>query len=137
MEREEFEELVTEAIKDLPRFFRRKMQNISIEIEDFPSREVQQQMHVGQRSLLGLYRGVPLSKRSVWNNFTGPDRISIYQANIEAVAQSQQSDGSWNEAVAATPEGIAKLVREVVMHEIGHYFGLSEEELREAQRNDE
>jgi predicted Zn-dependent protease with MMP-like domain len=119
VEREEFEELVRQAIKSLPKFFRRKMENISIEVEDYPSIEVQRQMGVGPRNLLGLYRGVPRSKRSVWHNFSGPDRISIYQANIEGVAR--------------TPDELKKLVREVVMHEIGHYFGLSEEELRAAQ----
>jgi predicted Zn-dependent protease with MMP-like domain len=70
--------------------------------------------------LLGLYQGIPLRRRSVWQNRPMPDKISIYQANIERMAQS--------------PEEIGTLVREVVMHEIGHYFGLSEQEIRAAQK---
>lgn len=122
MEREEFSGLVKAAVKSLPRFFRRRMQNISIEVENYPGPEVLERTGLDRRSLLGLYQGVPLGKRSVWHNPTGPDRISIYQANIEAVAR--------------TPESIQELVRDVVMHEIGHYFGLSEEELRQAQDED-
>lgn len=120
MEREEFAELVRQAVKSLPRFFRQKMENISIVVEDYPSLDDQARTGAGRRALLGLYQGVPLRRRSVWQSQVMPDKITIYQANIEASAQ--------------TPEAVSRLVREVVMHEIGHYFGLSEEELRQAQR---
>ena len=120
MERDEFRELVVKAVKGLPRFFRKRMENISVVVEDYPSREEVQKTGATRFSLLGLYQGVPLKHRSVWQNQSLPDKISIFQANIERAAQ--------------TPEEVQKLVREVVMHEIGHYFGLSEDELRAAQR---
>ncbi|MEO0108177.1 MAG: metallopeptidase family protein, partial [candidate division WOR-3 bacterium] len=95
-------------------------ENLSVEVEERPSAEVLERLGVQARSLLGLYQGVPLPKRTVWWNPTGPDRIILYRANILA-----QTRG---------PEEIQALVQEVVKHEIGHYFGLSEEELRRAQQ---
>jgi len=121
MEREEFRELVVKAVKSLPRQFRKRMENISVVVEDYPSRDDVQKTGATRFSLLGLYQGVPLKKRSVWQNQTLPDKISIFQANIERAAR--------------TPEAVQELVREVVMHEIGHYFGLNEDELREAQQS--
>jgi len=122
MEREEFTRLVVAAVKELPKYFRRRMENISIVVEDYPSREDIEKTGATRFSLLGLYQGVPLRRRSVWQNQAMPDKISIFQANIERAAR--------------TPEGIQELVRDVVMHEIGHYFGLSEDELREAQESE-
>jgi predicted Zn-dependent protease with MMP-like domain len=118
MERVKFEEYVTEAVKDLPKFFKKKMENISIIIEDFPSIDVQNQMHHGPYGLLGLYQGIPYTKRNTWYSNVMPDKIIIYQKPIERIA--------------VTEEEIKDLVRKVVMHEIGHYYGLSEEELRKA-----
>jgi predicted Zn-dependent protease with MMP-like domain len=123
MEREEFIALVKEAVKGLPRLFREHMENVSIVVEDYPAPEAAAKAHANRRSLLGLYQGVPLRRRSVWMNQSMPDKISVYQRNIEAVAR--------------TPDDVRGLVREVVMHEIGHYFGLNEEELRRAQRGEE
>jgi predicted Zn-dependent protease with MMP-like domain len=122
MEREEFRALVVAAVKSLPRLFRKRMENISVVVEDYPSREDVQKTGASRLSLLGLYQGVPLGKRSVWQNQTMPDKISIFQANIERTAR--------------TPEEVQALVREVVMHEIGHYFGLNEDELREAMEKE-
>jgi predicted Zn-dependent protease with MMP-like domain len=122
MEREEFRALVVAAVKSLPRLFRKRMENISVVVEDYPSREDVQKTGASRLSLLGLYQGVPLRKRSVWQNQTMPDKISIFQANIERTAR--------------TPEEVQALVREVVMHEIGHYFGLNEDELREAMEKE-
>jgi predicted Zn-dependent protease with MMP-like domain len=122
MEREEFRALVVAAVKSLPRLFRKRMENISVVVEDYPSREDVQKTGASRLSLLGLYQGVPLGKRSVWQNQTMPDKISIFQANIERTAR--------------TPEAVQALVREVVMHEIGHYFGLNEDELREAMEKE-
>lgn len=115
MDRERFQELVEQAVADLPEFFREKMQNIAIVVEDHPPREVASQ-YPGQL-LLGLYRGVPLPDRSVWSFHPYPDVISIYQRNIERVCR--------------TDAEIVRQVRETVMHEIGHYFGMDEERLRE------
>jgi predicted Zn-dependent protease with MMP-like domain len=119
MEREEFQQLVVEAVKGLPSYFRKRMENISIVVDDYPTADEIERVGASRLTLLGLYQGIPLRRRSVWQNQSMPDKISIYQANIERSAR--------------TPDDVRKLVREVVMHEIGHYFGLSEEELREAQ----
>ena len=115
MDRERFQELVEQAVQDLPQFFKEKLENIAIVIEDFPSSDVASK-YPGQL-VLGLYRGIPLIERSVWSFHPYPDVISIYQKNIERVC--------------AADEEIVQQVRETVMHEIGHYFGMNEEELRE------
>ncbi|MCX8015137.1 MAG: metallopeptidase family protein [candidate division WOR-3 bacterium] len=118
MEREKFEAFVVQAIKTLPKFFKAKLENVGIVIEDFPSIEIQNKMNKGPYELLGLYQGVPLPKRGVWYRNVLPDKIIIYQKPIERIAQ--------------TEDEIKNLVRKVLMHEIGHYYGLSEEELKDA-----
>lgn len=118
MEKEKFEAFVVEAVKDLPKFFKDKLENISIIIEDFPSLEIQNKMKKGPYQLLGLYQGVPLRKRGLWYQNVLPDKIIIYQKPIEHIAK--------------TEDEIKTLVRKVVMHEIGHYYGLSEQELKNA-----
>ncbi|MCX7784948.1 MAG: metallopeptidase family protein [candidate division WOR-3 bacterium] len=118
MQREQFEEFVIQALHELPEFFKKKLENVSIIIEDVPSLEVQNKMKKGKLDILGLYHGVPYRKRGFWYGNTLPDRIIIYQKPIENIAK--------------TEEEIKELVRKVVMHEIGHYYGLSDEELRQA-----
>ncbi|OGF53316.1 MAG: hypothetical protein A2Z21_10645 [Candidatus Fraserbacteria bacterium RBG_16_55_9] len=115
MDRERFQELVEQAVVDLPEFFKEKLENIAIVIEDHPPLDVAS--HYPGALLLGLYRGVPLPERSVWSLHPYPDVISIYQRNIERICHSEQQ--------------IVQQVRETVMHEIGHYFGMDEEQLRE------
>lgn len=117
MDKIAFERLVAMSLKDLPKKFRKRLENIAIVVEDVPSREVLSQCGVKHsKHLLGLYHGVPLGKRGVRYNNVLPDKILIYQKSIEALCR--------------TEEEISLKVREVVMHEIGHYFGMSEEELR-------
>jgi predicted Zn-dependent protease with MMP-like domain len=115
MDRQRFQELVERAVAHLPPFFQEKMENIAIVVEDEPPAELASE-YPGQL-LLGLYRGVPLPERSVWSFHPYPDLISIYQRNIERLCR--------------TEEEIVEQVRETVMHEIGHYFGMDEEQLRE------
>jgi len=115
MDRSSFEKLVENAITRLPRRFKQKINNISIEVEDSPSREVLQEMGIERGTLFGLYQGVPLPARE-WNyGNVLPDRIVIYQRPIELAAQS--------------PEEIEEIVLETVIHEIGHYFGFDDDEL--------
>lgn len=118
MQREQFEEFVLQALEDLPEFFKKKLENVSIIIEDLPSLEIQNKLKKDGFGILGLYQGIPYRKRGFWYGNTLPDRIIIYQKPIENIAK--------------TEEEIKELVRKVVMHEIGHYYGLSEEELRKA-----
>ncbi|HEX9021713.1 MAG TPA: metallopeptidase family protein [Nitrospirota bacterium] len=115
MDRASFEKIVQHSLRRLPRRFKRKLENISIEVEERPAAALLRDMGITSGTLFGLYQGVPLTERG-WNygNML-PDRIVIYQRPIEEAA--------------ASPSEIEKIVRETVMHEIGHYFGFSDNEL--------
>jgi predicted Zn-dependent protease with MMP-like domain len=118
--RTEFEEIVVSALKRLPKFFRKKMKNVDVVVEDRASRELLSEM--GLRSpfeLLGLYQGVPLDRRGFYYGNVLPDKITLFQIPIESMCQ--------------TREELEERVREVVIHEVGHYFGLSDEKLRELE----
>ena len=117
MDRKKFEKLVLKAIGELPEKFRKKLENIEIVIEDKPRTTTLSECKISPTAtLLGLYQGVPLKKRGPWYGNILPDKVTIYQKNIESLSRSQ--------------EEIAGRVREVVRHEIGHYFGLREKDLR-------
>jgi predicted Zn-dependent protease with MMP-like domain len=107
MTHSEFEQVVRESVRTLPRFLRDRLSNIDIVVEDAP---------ILQKSLLGLYQGVPLKKRSHWYGNVLPDKITLYKNNIERVSRGEQDMRKW--------------IRKVVIHEIGHHFGFGEEELR-------
>ena len=121
MERDElrrFEELVAEALANLPREFQEKLDNITIEVKDWPSRRelLRAGLRPGQ-TLLGLYHGIPLTQRDRGYNLVLPDRITLYRIPIEQVGR--------------TPAGIRRQIRRTVLHEIAHHFGISDERLRE------
>jgi predicted Zn-dependent protease with MMP-like domain len=119
--RKEFEELVVLALKRLPQFFKKKMKNVDVVVEDQASRELLLEM--GLRSpfeLLGLYQGVPLDRRGFYYGNVLPDKITLFQIPIESMCK--------------TKEEVEEKVREVVIHEVGHYFGLDDERLRELER---
>ena len=119
MEVTEFEKLVEQAFDQLPANFREAIENVGVVVEEFPSDEIVQTMKLPSKyHLLGLYQGIPLTKRGSWYGMTPviPDRISLYQHNIENSAR--------------TKEGIEAKIVEVLIHEIGHYFGMNEEEIR-------
>ena len=117
MEKEKFEELVANALKAIPKFFRKKMENVEIVIEDYAPPYVQQRLKIHPYALFGLYQGIPLRKRGSWYGNVLPDKITIFKRPIEQYCKSEDE--------------IKELVKKVVMHEIGHYFGLSEKEIRE------
>jgi predicted Zn-dependent protease with MMP-like domain len=118
---EEFEGLVAEAISSLPENFKEKMENIAIAIEDLPSQELLIEMKIkSPYSLLGLYRGVPYPRRGIWYRNVLPDKIIIFKKPIEVRCRNR--------------EDIKESVRRVVIHEIGHYFGLNEADLRKIER---
>jgi predicted Zn-dependent protease with MMP-like domain len=121
MEREEFERIVERAFDRLPQNFKEAVENVGILVEDLPSDDVVRKMRLtSRRTLLGLYQGVPLNQRGSWYGMTGvvPDKISLYQKNIEAVCR--------------TDEQIEQKIVEVLIHELGHYFGMDEKEIRNA-----
>ena len=120
MTRERFEKLVEEALKEIPRRFRKAMHNVVVVVEDEPSPEVLAEMEIEPGdSLFGLYHGTPLTERSWGYGNNLPDRISIYQKPTEEACEDDDE--------------IRDCVAETVIHEFGHYFGLSEEEIEEIE----
>ena len=114
MTRAEFEKLVSSALRKLPRPFREKMANIAVVVEDWADEETLEEMGVEPPdTLYGLYRGVDLTHRDTSYGNVLPDTIHIYQGPIEEDCQDE--------------EEMADLVRDVVIHEVGHYFGLDDE----------
>ena len=118
MDKDQFEKLVEEALSSLPRKFRKYLQNLTVMVEDSPPRDwPSRRPTLG--TLLGLYHGVPFQHRGPYYGNVPPDVIVIYQKPIESIC--------------ATDDQVKDRVREVVLHEVGHYFGLSEEELRDIE----
>jgi len=120
MTRREFEALVDSALRTLPRPFRDKLANIAVVVEDWADRQTLAEMGIEPPdTLYGLYRGIDITRRdSAYGNVL-PDTIHIYQGPIE------EDSGD--------PEEMADLVRDVVVHEIGHYFGLDDETMDEIE----
>ena len=119
MDRPSFEKIVQSALTRLPRKFKNRIRNISVEVEDSPSRETLRDLGIRRGTLFGLYQGVPLTERE-WNfGNVLPDRIVIYQRPIEEAASSS--------------EEIEEIVLKTVIHEVGHYFGFSDQELYEIE----
>ncbi len=116
MDTERFEQLVTQAIESLPDEFKDRMDNIDVVIADYPT-QAQLKRLPKNETLLGLYEGVPLTKRSSGYGLVMPDKITIFQKTIEA---SFNSDAR-----------IVKEIRRVVLHEIAHHFGIGDARLRE------
>lgn len=119
--REEFEEAVVSALKSLPKFIKEKMENVDVVVESRASREILNEVGLHAPSeLLGLYQGVPLDRRGFYYGNVLPDKISLFQIPIESICK--------------TKEEIEEKIREVVIHEVGHYFGLDDKKLRELER---
>lgn len=120
MTREKFTELVEEALKEIPRRFRKEMKNVAVVVEDEPSSDLLEEMGVEPGdTLFGLYQGTPLTERSWGFGNNLPDRISIYQRPTEEACE--------------TEDDIRDCIAETVIHEFGHYFGMSEEEIEEIE----
>jgi len=121
MEREKFEKLAEEALAQIPKKFKKLISNLAVIVEEKASREIFEKTgSTPLSSILGHYHGVPFKHRGPFYGNIPPDVIVIYQKPIESIC--------------STEEEIKKKVREVVFHEIGHYFGLSDKELREIER---
>ena len=116
MTRAEFRQLVDEALETIPQRFRDAMPNIAILVEDEPTAEQLSSVEIEPPdTLLGLYEGIPLTERQWAHGNTLPDRIFLFQGPIE--------DSSDDE------DDVVVAIGETLIHEIGHYFGLSEEEI--------
>jgi predicted Zn-dependent protease with MMP-like domain len=125
-----FDELVEEALESLPAQFAARMENVDVVVEPWPSQQVRREMGLERdETLLGLYRGVPQTERSTSYGVATPfdmpmpDRIEIYREPI------------LDEADATCPEGgdleetVRQVIRTTVLHEVGHHFGLSDDDL--------
>ena len=115
---EEFAELVERALADIPEPFAAHLRDVVVDIEPLPDRDTCRNLGLrSRRNLLGLYHGIPLTERSVQHTGRLPDRITIYQENIERFCR--------------TDAEIVDQVRKTVLHEVGHHFGLDELDLDE------
>ncbi len=120
MTREQFTALVEEALREIPRRFRKAMRNVAVVVEDEPPQEILDDMEIEEGdTLYGLYQGTPLPQRGWGYGNNLPDRISIYQRPIEESCEDEDE--------------IRDCIAETVIHEFGHYFGLSEEEIEEIE----
>jgi len=120
MQREKFEALVARAIDSLPPEFQRKLENVDVVVENWPTgRQLRQAKHSHPTQLLGLYQGVPQTRRGRGYGLVLPDKISIFQKPIEAHCRFGDE--------------IEAKIEEVVRHEIAHHFGLNEKTLRKIE----
>ena len=121
MDRQSFEALVTKAVEDLPEEFLTKLQNIDVVVEDYPTpgQLARARLRDGQ-TLLGLYEGVPQTKRGRYYGLVPPDKITIFRKPIKARCGSRA-------------EIIAEIHR-VVKHEIAHHFGISDARLEQLEK---
>ena len=117
MKREHFTRVVEEALDSLPQEFRSRIQNVAVLVEDVPPNQPSPEPGQQRRLLLGVFHGVPTTKKSTFDLSTGPDHIVLYQKNIEAVCSTEAE--------------VREQIRLTVIHELGHYFGLDEEQLKD------
>src|SRR6266852_1634671 len=121
MRREPFLELVREAMDSLPPKFRRHIHNVAVVVEDHAP-----EGRDPNDLLMGIFEGTPRTEQSFFGAVTGPNRIVLYQKNIEACAEDVAVGES-----RSVEEIIREEVRLTVLHEFGHYFGLDEEALKD------
>ncbi len=116
MTREHFDRLVAQAVRGIPKRFRDEMDNVAVVVEDRPSAELLNEMELAPPdTLYGLYQGTPLPEREWAHGNVLPDQITIYQ---QPIVEDTEDD-----------DAVIRAIGETVIHEFGHYFGLSEEEI--------
>jgi predicted Zn-dependent protease with MMP-like domain len=117
MKREHFTKVVEEALDSLPQEFRSRIQNVAVLVEDVPPNRLSPESGQQRRLLLGVFHGVPTTKKSIFNLSSGPDNIVLYQKNIEAVCSTEAE--------------VREQIRLTLIHELGHYFGLDKDQLKD------
>ena len=123
MDREQFESLVRNAIDNLPQEFISKLRNIDVVVEDRPSRGQMGRVGLGHgRTLLGLYEGVPQTKRGGHYGLVPPDKITIFHKPIEAICKDDTE--------------VTVEIERVVRHEIAHHFGIGDARLHQIEKRD-
>ena len=120
MTRARFQQLVLEAVTLIPKRFRREMKNLALVVEDEPTPDLLAEMEIEPPdSLYGLYQGTPLPERTWDFGNALPDRITLYQVPIEEDSEDEDE--------------VRAVIGETLIHEVGHYFGMSEEEIEEIE----
>jgi predicted Zn-dependent protease with MMP-like domain len=123
-ERESFDDLLEEVLAELPPIIHELIEKVPLHVEDYPSAQMMAELGVDRREhLCGLYTGVPITERSIRHSGTLPDVVTIYREGILAEASD-----SWGRI---TPGRLRKEIRITIMHELAHYHGLDEDELRQ------
>ena len=123
MTRARFAAVVGEVLDHLPELFRKRIDNVAVLVEDYPPARRPRPGAPRPRSaaprtlLLGIFAGVPRTQKSVFQAAAGPDHIVLYQKNLEAICGSEGE--------------VRQQIRRTLLHELGHYFGMTEEELRD------
>ena len=123
MDRERFEQLVVRAVESLPEEFCARLENIDVVVEDWPTGSQLGKVGLSRgQTLLGLYQGVPLTRRSAHYGMVPPDKITIFQRPIEAKCRDDAH--------------VTAEIRRVVLHEIAHHFGIGDARLRQLERGE-
>lgn len=117
MTREDFNQVVEEVMDSLPSEFRRRIRNVAVLVEDLPPGQKVSKSRKAKSLRLGLFHGVPMTQKSVFQLPTGPDYVVLYQKNLEAISRNEAE--------------LREQIRRTVIHEFGHYFGMSEEQLKD------
>jgi predicted Zn-dependent protease with MMP-like domain len=121
--RREFKELVALALKGLPKSFKDRMENIDVVVENRAPQYLLMELGLQSSSeLLGLYQGVPLDRRGFYYGNVLPDKITLFQNPIESICKNKKE--------------VEERVKEVIIHEVGHYFGLNDKKLRELEKGE-
>ena len=117
MDRRRFEALVAEALEEIPEPFRAHLESVAVVIEDEPAPELLRDMglHPRRDTLFGLYEGTPLQERAVDETLALPDRITIFYRPLVRAFR--------------TPGAIRREIRKTVIHELGHLFGLEDDDI--------
>ena len=124
MTRAQFERVVERALRGLPRVFKEKLANIAVVVEDWADDETLEEMGIEPPdTLYGLYRGVDLTHRDSSYGNVLPDTVTIYQGPIEEDCEDEAE--------------MEDVIRDTVVHEIGHYFGLDDETMHRIEDGEE
>lgn len=116
---EDFQKYIEQSLKLVPQNFQNKLENIVFIVEDYPSKHDLERLNLKHKEqLLGLYSGVPYTHRNTYYMGVIPDRIILFQKNIQSICNSESE--------------LKDKIREVIIHEIAHYFGMNENEIRKA-----
>jgi predicted Zn-dependent protease with MMP-like domain len=119
VERERFEEVVRQALETVPEEIAERMSNVDVEVQDWATPRQLTSARVTRGTLLGLYQGIPLTRRTSGYNMVPPDKIIIFQGPLEHIARDE--------------DDLVRRVRSTVVHEVAHHFGISDARLRQIE----